>query len=73
LRRDRRRRRSFILCGPDYEGDGGGEAVPLVEFDGELFLAGFGEGVEFGDAAGFGGFGFRVDPALLLKTVEGGI
>jgi len=61
----------FHLCGPHDEGDGGREAVPLIEFDGELFLTGFGEGVELGDAAGFGGFGFGVDPTLLLETVEG--
>jgi hypothetical protein len=55
----------------DDELDGGGETVPLVEFVGELFLAGFGEGVELGNAAGFGGFGFGFDPALLLEAVEG--
>jgi len=57
----------------DYELNCGREAVPFVEFVGELFLAGFGEGVELGDAARFGGLGFRFDPALLFETVEGWI
>ena len=38
-----------------------------------MLLAGSGKGVELGDAAGFGGLGFRLDPTLLFETVEGGI
>ena len=56
---------------PGDEGDGCGETLPLVAFVGELFLSRFGEGVELGDTAGFSGFGFGLDPALLLEAVEG--
>lgn len=54
----------------DDELDGGGETIPFVELVGELFLAGFGEGVKLGDAAGFCGLGFRFNPALLFEAVE---
>ena len=55
----------------DNEGNSSGESLPLVEFVGELFLSRFGEGVELGDTAGFSGFGFGLDPALLLEAVKG--
>jgi len=76
--RKRRRVRSFfsrsiLLRSFEHEGDGGGEAVPVLEFSFELLFAGFGEGVELGFAVVFGGRPFGLDPAFVFEAVEGGV
>ena len=53
--------------------DGGGEAIPVGEFLFELGATGSGEGIELGDAAGFGFGALALDPAFLLEAMEGGV
>lgn len=57
----------------DDEVDGGGETVPVGGFFFELDAAGGGEGIELGDAAGFGFGALALDPAFVLEAMESGV
>jgi len=53
--------------------DGGGEAVPVGGFFFELEVTSAAEGVELGDASGFGFGAFSLNPAFLFEAVQGGV
>jgi hypothetical protein len=57
----------------DDEVDGCREAVPVGSFLFKLRTAWGGESVELGLATGFAFSPLRLDPSLLLKTMQGGV